>query len=1001
MAKTFQFQFVSNQPHQVEAVNAVVDLFAGLPRQATDEVMSGEIIGNHIDYNQFEIPLKRNLIDVQERNKIPIEKAVERHFKFDGEQMLEWVNDFHECPHFTIEMETGSGKTYVYIRTMYELFTRYGFRKFIIVVPSVAIYEGVKKTFDVTDSHFMKDFDGWRIDEIAYDGSKPNALRDFAISPTPMCLIMTLDSFNKKSNNIFKVSEKLSDGKLPYQYIQDTRPIIILDEPQNMGSDKSQRAIHTLKPLFVLRYSATHKENPNLVYRLTPFEAFRQGLVKRIQVAGITQKDNVNDVQIDLREIKPDTLTAIVRTTAMVGGQSSIRDIELADKTGKNDLYQRTGREEHRGYVVSEINAKDGFIAFENGKRFYLADDGGVDSTKEAIFRRQIRETIEAHMIRQHELRELGVKVLSLFFIDRVANYINNGIIRRIFDEEFNKLKTRFPYYADMEADEVQAAYFAQKQNKETKQDEFVDTVEGNDKKDPDKEANKRAFELIMRAKERLLSLEGDAKKVAFIFAHSALKEGWDNPNVFQICTLNQTLSETKKRQEIGRGLRLCVNQEGERLFDESVNVLTVIANESYASYVDSLQREYREAGYDETPPAPTQAKKSEAKRNDTHFRSPEFEGFWQRLIQRTRYRVHIDTDKLIADCIHRLNNATYPDTTIVVEKGAFVQVKVTLTLLQIRTNDVQIQVDIHKTNTDYSTSAIGLKEKEDIGKRTKIEFLRGLQIASVHPKSRPPYVELDNKINLYLKKPYEQTFTESISNTTHVQKAVTERYAVFDLIGRAVKETDLTRPTLNAIFAGLSEKTKRKVLDNPEGFANIFIRIIKDELANHIVAHLEFELIGAKSDYDIEELFPPESRHPQRELIEAGANGLYDLVQKDSDVEENFVRDRLRDNERVLFYFKFPPKYKVAMPRIIGNYNPDWGIVYQDEHGRMWLQLVRETKGTADLEKLRFSNEGRKIRLAQKHFRAIGIDYRHITDKTDDWYLPDDKAQTKLGGVE
>jgi len=993
MAKTLQLKFDPNQDFQLDAVNAVVDLLDGFPRQKTDEVLSAEIIANLPQYDSFDTKwLESNFQSVQVRNTIP-QASLFSELVVDNGMMLEGVSDdSHTCSHFTIEMETGTGKTYVYLRTMYELFARYGFRKFIIVVPSIAIYEGVRKTFNITKSHFAQLYDGTHIAPIAYEGAQLSKLRDFATSTLPSCLVMTIDGFNKKTNTLYRPSERLPGERLPYQYIQEARPIMILDEPQNMESDKAQEAIRTLGPLFVLRYSATHRTSPNLIYRLTPFDAFRRGLVKRIEVDSVTEQGNLNEQFFDLREIKPN-LTAVIRTRVNVGGQTREQEVML---TAHDNLFRKTGRDEHRGYEVGDINFGEGFIEFTNGERFYLNDDFGVNLTKSTIFRAQIRATIESHMERQVTLYDQEVKVLSLFFIDRVANYTApDGLIRRIFDEEFDRLKKRYVYYEDHDPKDVREAYFARKRSKKDDTDEAIDTDSRNNE---EREAEKAAFELIMRDKERLLGLD---EPVAFIFAHSALKEGWDNPNVFQICTLNQTLSEVKKRQEIGRGLRLCVNQDGDRLFDETINILTVVANESYSSYVTNLQNEYREDGVSDAPPLPTKAKQAVATRNDTHFYSPDFAAFWELLSQRTRYHVRIDTPKLVERCVERLNNATYLTATIVVEHGAFLMTKITLTLLAIRSIDVQMSIEVTNTNGEEHRVTLYLR-KDDIGKKTGIEFLRKHKIMDINGRANPPSVVLENGITLYQNVPF--TFERETVGQRPVQRTESppeKRYPVFDLIGRAARETDLTRPTLNQIFMGLSESTQAKLLKNPEGFANIFIGIVRDELASHIVEHLEFELVPEAHETALEDLFPPSRPYPQRELIEAGERGLYNRVQKDSDVEERFVLQRLKDNERVVFYFKFPPAFKINLPRIIGNYNPDWGIVYEDSDKQLHLQLVRETKGSAEIEKLQFANEGRKIRCAEKHFHTIGVDYRHITDETIDWWRSAPGISRKLKGME
>jgi type III restriction enzyme len=993
MATKLQFKFDPNQDYQLEAIRAITELFNGLSRYEATRTYEDEIVANlHSSIDLSDRMLKANLEAVQTRYNVPREGGLFPEMVMDEGMVLEGIgSETHRCPHFTVEMETGTGKTYVYLRTMYELYRHYGFRKFIIVVPSIAIYEGVRKTFDITASHFRALYDGEFVAPIAYDGAQLSKLRSYATSALPECLIMTLDAFNKKTNNLYKASEKLPGERRPYQFIQETRPIIILDEPQNMESEKAKEAIRTLHPLFVLRYSATHRTSPNPVYRLTPFEAFRRGLVKRIEVDAVTQTNDFNQPFLALQSIAiSPKLTATLRTYSSAGGRTREVDVVL---DGNDDLYKKTQRDEHQGYEVEDINAAGGYILFKNGVRLVLNET--VGPSRPEVFRAQIRCTLEHHMERQEALASRGVKVLSLFFIDRVANYTaDNGIIRRIFDEEFERLKRRYPHFRDRSASQVREAYFA-KSSKKGDDEVAIDTDGRNNE---ERKAEKAAFELIMRNKEQLLRLD---EPVAFIFAHSALKEGWDNPNVFQICTLNQTVSEVKKRQEIGRGLRLCVDQNGDRLSDEGINTLTVVANESYSSYVDNLQREYAADGVTETPPPPTRARKADAKRNDAHFTSAEFRAFWEKLARQTRYRIQIDTGELVDMCIEKLNNAPYPQPMIVVESGAYVVTRFTLLLETVSGGQARISVTSVNTNDERSSDTKLYKRNDTLANKTGDERLRDYKVMSISGDGTTATVTFANSIELRVGVSYE--FESIAVGQRAVQRAElieTRRYPVFNLIDRAARETGLTRPTVNAIFRGLSERTKARLLENPEGFASVFTTTIRETLADHIADRIEFEVLPDPAGVDLEELFPATRRFPQKELIDAGERGLYDFVQQDSDVEVRFVQQRLQRDDKVIFFFKFPPAFKITLPRIIGNYNPDWGIVRHSDDGRITLELVRETKGDPDKTKLQFLSEGRKITSAEKHFAALGIDYRHITPDTLDWDKPAPPKPPRLRGL-
>jgi type III restriction enzyme len=900
----------------------------------------------------------------------------------DQGEMLEGVSfDTWRYPHFTIEMETGTGKTYVYLRTIHELRKQYGFRKFVIVVPSVAIYEGVIKNLEITRTHFNALYGNENVEVISYEGGRLSALRGFAASPFVSILIMTIQSFNSRSNVIYRASEQLQGERLPYEYIQATRPILILDEPQNMESELSQRALRTLQPLCALRYSATHRSTPNLLYQLSPFDAYRLGLVKRIQVDAVSERDNFNQPFIALQSIerKGGSLSAVVRTYLNEDGHP--REASVLLKQG-DDLYNKTRRDTHRhGYRVSEINAADGFVEFENGVRLSLTDTLGRN--REEVFRVQIERTVERHMQAQEELLGRGLKVLSLFFIDRVANYVeDDGIIKRLFDQAFEKLKPRYPHFDRLAPGSVRNGYFAQRKKRDDQQEAW-DTA---GRTVAEREAERAAFQLIMRDKERLLSLD---EPVSFIFAHSALKEGWDNPNVFQICTLNQTVSEMKKRQEIGRGLRIPVNQSGDRVFDEDVNVLTVVANESYQSYVSGLQQEYRDDGQ-AAPPPPSRADRAVAHRNDERFQDPRFRSFWLRLSHINEYRIHVDTDRLVAACLERLNNIHFPEPVIVVERGKFVMTRLTVTLLEISSASARVEIKIADTEGYEREEKRALHVRDDLGKLVdaRLSGLRVIEILAGADAS----VSFDNDVRLAV----GQSLTrESEAGQTPRERAQLEKpqsYPVFNLINRTAREVGLTRPTVNRIFREMRDEKKQALLTNPEGFAGIFIDEIRNALADHVARSIEYVVTEAIAGYDLEEMFPPSRPFPQKELLDAGPAGLYDKVQVDSAVEASFVEDRLKPDYDLICYFKFPPVFKIPMPKIIGNYNPDWGIILRRK-GESILQAVRETKGTMELGKLRFPHERRKVLAAREYFHAGRVDYQTTTGQDDFWRLTEDEA--------
>lgn len=642
------FKFDANQEYQIQAIDAVARLLEGQPRNEVN--LTFALSGFATVANQLELDettLLKNLNAVQMQNGIVPDSSLNC-----IEEYIQTVNGLKQLrfPNFSVEMETGTGKTYVYIRTALELFRRYGLRKFIIIVPSVAVREGVLKTLQVTEKHLRKLYDNIPYRYYSYDSENLSQIRQFALSDSIEIMVMTIDSFNKASNIINQSTDHLQ-GETPIYLVQSTNPILLLDEPQNMESELSIKALSQLNPLFVLRYSATHRNPYNVIYRLTPFEAYRQGLVKRIEVASVAQENDTNQVflRLDAIAAKKNTITASLAVHKLMR-DGTIKEQVITIKPG-DSLREKTGRREYEGFEVSEINPGLAMILFSNGVEIEVGEERGAN--KAALFKTQIHYAIEEHFRKQIKLQPAGIKVLSLFFIDRVDNYApQDGIIRQLFAEAFNELKKKYaenyPAWQDCDPKQVQAAYFAQRR---TKSGEVLleDSKSGESGKDKD------AYNLIMKDKERLLSFD---EPVSFIFSHSALREGWDNPNVFQICTLNQTTSEVKKRQEVGRGIRLAVNQVGERVHDERINILTIIANESYEGYVSQLQTEIEEEyGREGLPSQPANARERGIARLRKEFTlRPEFKELWERIKDKTRYTVKIDTEKLINDTMQEIN---------------------------------------------------------------------------------------------------------------------------------------------------------------------------------------------------------------------------------------------------------------------------------------------------------------------------------------------------------
>ncbi len=1006
--KKIKIKFESNQEHQLKAVESVVNLFTGLPKMDIGFQMGDDIVGNLPLYHVLEEHwLYENLLAVQEQynqyaESIGSSTKIQQptlQLQTDEGFLLEGTGaefDNHRYPSFTVDMETGTGKTYVYLRTIHELRKHYGFRKFIVVVPSVAIYEGVIKTFEITKEHFKTLYGNETVGLTQYDGQQISKVRSFSTSSFTEIMVMTLDSFNKNANLFYKATEKLPGEKKPFQYVQETRPILILDESQNYRSAISRTALRTLKPLLAINFSATPgtkpEDSPNVIYKLSPVDAFKLNLVKKIQVWGITQDYNVNDPQLSL------ALTAIgqsayglsakFRTLVNEKGKMVEKVIELRKN---EELYNKTKNDLHKGVVISSINKKDGVVVFENDAEMVLKENADDPSTsKIEIFRNQIEKTILEHFARQKVLKKMGIKVLSLFFIDRVANYVNDdGLIKTLFDETFERLKSKDDHFKKMKAADVREGYFAKKKAKN--EDVYVDTAIEDEKKTKEqRELEKAAYELIMKDKEKLLSFD---EKVSFIFAHSALREGWDNPNVFQICTLNTSTSENKKRQEIGRGLRLCVNQEGARVMDEGVNILTVVANESYRSYVESLQKEYKESG-DLDYPTPSDATKTEAKRNNKVFKNIAFREFWKKLCQRTTYKININTKQLIEDCLSTFNNHQFhfPEPKIVITKGQFIITTYDIELVEVKAGMARLKMKITDTHgSDFSVTH-WLKKGADLSLlANRDQNLKHYKVVHISGTGEEPEVKFGNGKILNEFTPVHFQMEKSVETDPRSVQQQQTTYPVFNLIDRTSKELGVTRPTILQIFKGIESKKKEVIFKNPEGFAATFIGKIRELLADHIAAKIEYSLNEEFEEFDLEEAFPDHRKYPQKELIDGSKSSLYDQIQVDSDVEMRFVQNRVQDEDEkgnVVCYFKFPNTFKVNIPKIIGNYNPDWGIIRLDDNGKPTLRLVRETKGNTDTTKLRFTNEGRKIECAEKHFETIGIDYRTVDDKVEKWWM-------------
>lgn len=668
-----KLQFEPNQQYQIDAIKSVVDIFSGQPKvdSASSDIDLGieqlSIEAASARGNMLLLDLDnvtKNVRNIQYQNQLPTSLSggtnlVVEYAGFEQNSkdlLLHGMN-------FSIEMETGTGKTYVYLRTIHELHDKYGWKKFIIVVPSVAIREGVLKNLDITKEHFAELYNKPEMNYYVWDSKKTGQAREFATNDTLQIMVITIDSFAKAEN----IMNKTSDFGRPIDFISATHPIIIIDEPQNMETHVRKAAIESFKPLCTLRYSATHKNAYNMLYRLTPVDAYDKGLVKKIEVHSVLSEDSYNDAYINVLSLERKNKTSsYARVEIDKSDERGLQRKVIAIAPG-DDLAQVTGRAIYEGYYVEAINHVDNCVEFSNGKVLYVGHRD--ESLHEEILKRQIELTVEDHFEKQQKLASEHIKVLSLFFIDKVANYREytevgfvKGKFAQWFEEAYAKVAAK-PKYAGvmngLKANNVHNGYFAADKNDHWKDSKDA-KGEGGKTKDDDS-----AYELIMRDKERLLD---NNEPLRFIFSHSALREGWDSPNVFQICTLNESSSEMKKRQEIGRGLRLPVNADGERVRDETVNVLTVVANESYADFSRKLQTEIEE----ETGISFGDGRiKQREDRKVVRFRKsaaldPAFKELWNKIKHKTTYRVNINADKFVSEAAKQLEEVVISKPQVV-----------------------------------------------------------------------------------------------------------------------------------------------------------------------------------------------------------------------------------------------------------------------------------------------------------------------------------------------
>ena len=897
-------------------------------------------------------------------------------------------------------METGVGKTYTYIKTMYELNKHYGWSKFIVVVPSIAIREGVYKSFQVTQEHFAEEY-GKKVRFFIYNSAQLTEIDRFASDNSICAMIINSQAFNARGKDARRISMKLDEfrSRRPIDIIAKTNPILIIDEPQSVEGKQTKENLKQFNPLLTLRYSATHKSDSiyNMVYRLDAMEAYNKRLVKKIAVKGISESGSTaTESYVYLESVNLSKAAPTATIQFDYKGTSGIRKITRTVSEGYN-LYDNSGSMEEykQGFVVSRIDGRDDSVEFLNGIKIYAGDVIGKVS-EDQLRRIQIRETILSHIQRERELFYKGIKVLSLFFIDEVAKYrvydeagqATDGIYAQMFVEEYNDIigslqigigeDDYMKYLQAIPAEKTHAGYFSI-----DKKGKMIDSKVGRKETTTD---DVDAYELIMKNKELLLDRDPKRSPVRFIFSHSALREGWDNPNVFQICTLKQSSSEVRKRQEVGRGLRLCVNQDGERMDTnvlgeevQNVNVLTVIASESYDSFAKGLQTEIAEAVADRPRAVTAELFVGKVIKDD--------KGNERVVDQDTARAIHFDlivngyidkkgilTDKYYAD---KANHEIKVAEEVADSAAAVVEIIDTIydgkSMMpeNARSNNVELHVDENKLAMPEfkalwakinakSTYVVDFDTEELIRKAVQ-SLDRKLRVSKIVFKVETGTMEtIKSKEELVsgtsFVKEKSASYGHTITASTNVK---------YDLIGKLVEETGLTRKAVIQILKGIQPSVFHQFKDNPEEFIIKAAALINDEKATAIIEHITYDVMD--DHYGTEVFTDPTMKGRLGVNAMKAKKHLYDHIVYDSSNEQKFATE-LDTNTNVAVYVKLPDGFYISTP--VGHYNPDWAIAFYEGTVKH-IYFVAETKGSMNSMQLRLIEES-KIHCAREHFKAI-----------------------------
>ena len=971
-----KLHFEPNLDYQLQAVEAVCGLFRGqetcrteftVTQDATDKQMRMAFAANDLGIGNrltlLDDELLKNLDDIQLKNGLQPSGTLA-----SGD--------------FTVEMETGTGKTYVYLRSIFELNKRYGFTKFVIVVPSVAIKEGVYKSLQITEEHFKGLYAGVPFDYFLYDSSKLGQVRNFATSPQIQIMVVTVGAINKKDvNNLYKDSEK-TGGEKPIDLIKATRPILIVDEPQSVDgglSGAGKMALDTMNPLCTLRYSATHADKHHMIYRLDAVDAYEKRLVKQIEVASATVEDAFNKPFVRLVKVENKRGMISARVELDMQTAAGVKRQEITVIDGDN-LEQTTGRKIYADCRIGEIRVEKGNEFLElrvpGGEQYLKPGQAWGDVEALAIQREMIRRTIREHLDKEKRLRPQGIKVLSLFFIDEVARYRQydadgnpaKGVYARIFEEEYRRA-SHLPEYNTLfneidlktAAEEVHDGYFSI-----DKKGGWTDTEENNQS---NRDSAERAYNLIMKEKEKLLSFETPLK---FIFSHSALREGWDNPNVFQICALREMGTERERRQTIGRGLRLCVNQQGQRIRGFEINTLTVIATEGYKDFAENLQKEIEtDTGIRFGIVEPHQFA-AVAITDSTGRTIPLGFDLSKTLWENLKAQGYIDARGKVQDSLKTAlkdGTLTLPDQfaaqlpqvkEILRKLAGRLEIKNADERKQIRTRQSVLQSQEFKALWDRIKHKTTYRVQFDNEKLIE-SCTDALFKAPPILKSRLQWRKADIAIG---KAGVEASEHEHDGASTVVLDETDIELP--DLLTDLQDRTQLTRRTIYRILTGSLRLNDFK--RNPQQFIELAAEAINRCKRLAVVDGIKYQRLGNECFY-AQELFEQKELTGYLKNLLTAEKSVYEQVVYDSDTEARFA-EQLEKNLAIKVYAKLPGWFTVPTP--LGTYNPDWAVLVEQD-GAERLYFVVETKSGLFTDDLG-DKESAKIECGKAHFKALEV---------------------------